>query len=352
MKSTTKQSNINPYRERCRKLVAGHPKLHRSHKFILMRMTDYVNRHSYEAFVGEKTLAEDCAVNPRSVRRAKEAAIEHGILECTQKGNQYIGASRYVFNFPPSAEDTSASARDTLQSAEDTWDSAKDTWCPPITSESRTSENQTSENKTPQAGACVTPNNGPRDAKEQQTVFSSLTDDSRPSSGSISQDHTTTTQAAAEGSFSHNEAALAAKFPEANATISGESQAAKSQAFVEAHKELILWATHTARINAAKRGRFEFPQGILNHIAEHGLLTDGQIATAERFMAKDRAFQQAKNKAFAPSPMELLEKQRQQQQANKDDPVFSSDGEWFRKVSDGVQGPFKTQQEARALIAA
>ena len=62
-----------------------------------MRMTDYVNRYCYEAFVGEETLAKDCNVTPRSIRRAKVAAIKHDILECTQKGNQYVGASRYVF---------------------------------------------------------------------------------------------------------------------------------------------------------------------------------------------------------------------------------------------------------------
>jgi hypothetical protein len=91
-----KSSEINIYRERCRNFVASHPKLHPNHKVIIMRMTDYVNRHSYEAFVGEEKLAADCNTTPRSVRRAKNAAKRLGIIECTLRGNTNR-ASRHIF---------------------------------------------------------------------------------------------------------------------------------------------------------------------------------------------------------------------------------------------------------------
>jgi hypothetical protein len=118
--SSTKSNRINPFRERCRSFIASHPKLHPSHKVILMRMTDYVNRDCYEAFVGEKTLAQDCGVDRRSIQRAKKTAIEHGILECTRKGNQYIGANRYVFKVPNARDTGPGSAGDTFASAGDT----------------------------------------------------------------------------------------------------------------------------------------------------------------------------------------------------------------------------------------
>jgi hypothetical protein len=94
-KKSKSPDEINIYRERCRKFVAG-SRLHPSHKAIILTMTDYVNRYCYEAFVGEETLAADCNTTPRSVRRAKNAAIKLGIIECTVRGN--VGrASRHVF---------------------------------------------------------------------------------------------------------------------------------------------------------------------------------------------------------------------------------------------------------------
>jgi hypothetical protein len=63
-------AEINIHREECRNLVAKHPFLHPYHKVILMRLADYVNRHTGYAFVGEETLATDCNTTSRSVRRA------------------------------------------------------------------------------------------------------------------------------------------------------------------------------------------------------------------------------------------------------------------------------------------
>jgi hypothetical protein len=124
---------INIHREECRKLILA-SKLHGNHKAIIMRMTDYVNRHCYEAFVGEKRLADDCNTTVRSVRRAKAAAFKLDLIECTQKGNRGINgepghASRYKFKVE--RQDISSSVtfkrEDTCGNREDTCDQRQDT---------------------------------------------------------------------------------------------------------------------------------------------------------------------------------------------------------------------------------
>jgi hypothetical protein len=100
-------TEINIYREICRNHIASHPTLHPNFKVVLMRLTDYVNRHSWDAFVGEATLAKDCNVTTRSIRRAIAAGKRLGLLERTKRGNQYIGPSHHVFKVrkQESAED-------------------------------------------------------------------------------------------------------------------------------------------------------------------------------------------------------------------------------------------------------
>jgi hypothetical protein len=129
-------AEINIFRERSRNLVAA-SKMDGSHKAIIMRMTDYVNRYNYEAFVGEVRLAADCNTTVRSVRRAKAAAIRFGIIECTKKGNRGINgepghASRYGFKVE--REDTSLNVNfkreDTCGNPEDTCDQREDTNVP------------------------------------------------------------------------------------------------------------------------------------------------------------------------------------------------------------------------------
>jgi hypothetical protein len=63
---------------------------------ILLRLVDYVNRHTWDAFVGAATLADDCCTTPRSVLRALKSAKSIGIIEQTHRGNTGR-ASRYVF---------------------------------------------------------------------------------------------------------------------------------------------------------------------------------------------------------------------------------------------------------------
>ena len=74
-------TEINRYREACRNLVANHSKLKPNHKVVLMRLTDYVNRHSWDAFVGEEKLADGCRV------RAKERGAASVPLTATAAGN-------------------------------------------------------------------------------------------------------------------------------------------------------------------------------------------------------------------------------------------------------------------------
>jgi hypothetical protein len=103
---------INIYRERCRNFVASHPKLHPNHKVIIMRMADYINRHTLDVFVGETTLAADCNTTPRSVERAKKSARALGIIERTFRGNTGR-PSRHIFKVQlPDTSDVPGLSRD------------------------------------------------------------------------------------------------------------------------------------------------------------------------------------------------------------------------------------------------
>ena len=62
-----------------------------------MRLTHYINRHTWDAFVSEETLAKDCRTNPRTVRRALADGKAFGIIERTSRGNQHIGPSHHAF---------------------------------------------------------------------------------------------------------------------------------------------------------------------------------------------------------------------------------------------------------------
>jgi hypothetical protein len=97
IKKRKPSTEINIYREVCRNIVASHPKLHPCHKVLIMRLTDYINRKSWDTFVGEATLAKDCHVSVRAVERALRSARDLGIIKRTVRGNQYVGPSHYVF---------------------------------------------------------------------------------------------------------------------------------------------------------------------------------------------------------------------------------------------------------------
>jgi hypothetical protein len=97
LKKRKLSTEINIYREVCRNIVASHPKLHPNYKVPIMRLTDYINRKTWDTFVGEATLAKDCHVSVRAIERALKAARDLGIIERTVRGNQYIGPSHYVF---------------------------------------------------------------------------------------------------------------------------------------------------------------------------------------------------------------------------------------------------------------
>jgi hypothetical protein len=96
-KHKSPSSEINIYREACRDLVANHPKLSPLRRVVLMRLTHYINRHTWDAFVSEETLAKDCRTNTRTVRRALADGKALGIIERTVRGSQYTGASHHVF---------------------------------------------------------------------------------------------------------------------------------------------------------------------------------------------------------------------------------------------------------------
>jgi hypothetical protein len=97
-------SEINIYREACRNLVASHPRLHPNHKVVLMRLTDYVNRRTWDAYVSEQTLAADCGVTTRTVRRAMNAGRRFNIIKRTRRGSTWSGPNHHVFLV--SAQDT------------------------------------------------------------------------------------------------------------------------------------------------------------------------------------------------------------------------------------------------------
>src|SRR5262249_49574909 len=99
-----RKTQVNIYREKCRQFVASHPLLHPSHKFIIMRQTDYINQYTRDTFVGAETLAKDCNTTTRSVERAQRSARDLLIITQTQRGHRRgdgtAVASRYVFNLP------------------------------------------------------------------------------------------------------------------------------------------------------------------------------------------------------------------------------------------------------------
>jgi hypothetical protein len=122
-------TEINRYREACRNLVANHSKLKPNHKVVLMRLTDYVNRHSWDAFVGEEKLADGCRVSPRTVRRALKAGKALGIIERTVRGNKGKGASRHVFRVA-SQPDTPVLLNSPDISQPDKWGTSTGHGCP------------------------------------------------------------------------------------------------------------------------------------------------------------------------------------------------------------------------------
>ena len=111
-------SEINIYREACRHLVAKHPKLSPLRRVILMGLTHYINRYTWDAFVSEETIAKDCRANIRTVRRAFEEGKALGIIERTRRGNQYIGASHHVFKLKqPEVHRTAEAVHRTLEAS-------------------------------------------------------------------------------------------------------------------------------------------------------------------------------------------------------------------------------------------
>jgi hypothetical protein len=117
IKKLKPSTEINIYREACRDLVAKHPKLSAARRVILMRMTHYINRHTWDVFVSEERLAKDCGAHVRTARRALEDGRTLGIIERTRRGNQYIGNSHYVFKLKtPEVHRTAEAVHRTLQS--------------------------------------------------------------------------------------------------------------------------------------------------------------------------------------------------------------------------------------------
>jgi hypothetical protein len=111
-------TEINIYREACRDLVAKHPKLSPLRRLILVRLTHYINRHTWDAFVSEETMAKDCRTTTRTIRRAFEDGKALGIIERTRRGNQYIGASHHVFKLKhPEVHRTPEAVHRTLEAS-------------------------------------------------------------------------------------------------------------------------------------------------------------------------------------------------------------------------------------------
>ena len=149
-------TGINIYREACRNAVACHPELHVSHKVILMRLTDYVNQHTGDAFVGEVTLARDCNVTERSVRRALNRGKELGIIKRTYRGTQWTGASHHIFLIKPPETTGHLAQRqpDTFAESTGHFDTDNRTGSVRLTSEI-TPENITSEIGTPPSAVWI-----------------------------------------------------------------------------------------------------------------------------------------------------------------------------------------------------
>src|SRR5262245_41371738 len=57
------------------------------------------------------------------------------------------------------------------------------------------------------------------------------------------------------------------------------------------------WMTEKARINQERNGAFTFPQAMIDAVVKYGSLTDNQLATVRRLMAKDAARDQARARA-------------------------------------------------------
>ncbi len=90
-------SEINIYREACRNRIASDPRLQPGHKVVLMRLTEYVNRNTWDTFVSQAKLATDCHLTVRTVERAISAGMRFGIIERTFRGHNGIGPNHYVF---------------------------------------------------------------------------------------------------------------------------------------------------------------------------------------------------------------------------------------------------------------
>jgi hypothetical protein len=53
------------------------------------------------------------------------------------------------------------------------------------------------------------------------------------------------------------------------------------------HSAEIAWATRAAARNAERGGTFDWPQKLLDGLAQYGTWTDGQLSKVQELMARD-----------------------------------------------------------------
>jgi len=83
-----------------------------------------------------------------------------------------------------------------------------------------------------------------------------------------------------------------------------EAKAQEAMAWRETHKDVLAWLDSSAKRNAERNGTFTFPASLLDAVNQYGMLTENQLAAAQRLMAKDeerKAEWSAKREAAAPA---------------------------------------------------
>lgn len=66
------------------------------------------------------------------------------------------------------------------------------------------------------------------------------------------------------------------------------------QEWIHEHRAESEWMTEAARRNEERRGKFDFPQAMLNALAKYGSLTDNQLAAVRKCMARNAQREEAR----------------------------------------------------------
>jgi hypothetical protein len=81
----------------------------------------------------------------------------------------------------------------------------------------------------------------------------------------------------------------------AKAAEKAAQREADKAAWLTDHAAQIAWTARAANINQQRGGTFDFPQKLMDALAQYGTWTDGQLAAVEKLMARDAERAKARN---------------------------------------------------------